>query len=297
MTEYPVGTAPDPTWTPPDLSLGVHRSPDGAVAYGNATAFNGALKGSLLVTEYSDGDDLLAVTLDGSGKPVRGLAIPDATHPSQALLFDNPLGLATDPSSGVVYVAEGQAESSSTAGQVTILAPSTSADAPPPTSLHVNFQPASVAAPAGYAADTGLSYNGVSGWQTTAGAPLDLAANTRIRHSSLSPDVVHDTQILMQAPVGSGNTTPGQYVAALATGTYALTVTVGDPTATNSVNEVVAQAGTPDAVVAIDHFVPTAGNYWQTRTVTVHVTNGQLVLSATGGSNTKLDAVVAVPSG
>ncbi|MBA3906168.1 MAG: hypothetical protein H0X35_05695, partial [Pseudonocardiales bacterium] len=44
--------------------------------------------------------------------------------------------------------------------------------------IHVNFQPAG-AAPAGYTADTGLAYNGTSGWQDTSGNPITMTGNTR----------------------------------------------------------------------------------------------------------------------
>ncbi|MDX6244759.1 MAG: hypothetical protein QOE76_2482 [Frankiales bacterium] len=161
--------------------------------------------------------------------------------------------------------------------------------------VHVNFQPASVTAPAGYTADVGTAYNGTTGWQTLAGAPLDLTPNTRVRHSAASPDVRYDTQLLMQAPSGSGNTTPGRWVTSLTNGSYDVTVAVGDPTATNSVDEIVAQPGTADAVTIINQYVPTSAAPWSTRTARVKVSGGQLVLSPAGGSNTKIDFVDAVP--
>src|SRR5438067_13042277 len=72
------------------------------------------------------------------------------------------------------------------------------AQAAAPSSLHVNFQPSGVAAPSGYTADTGAAYNGTSGWQTLTGSALDITANSRVRHSALSPDARYDTMILMQ---------------------------------------------------------------------------------------------------
>jgi hypothetical protein len=164
-----------------------------------------------------------------------------------------------------------------------------------PSAVHVNFQAASVAPPAGYTADTGVAYNGTTGWQTFAGAALDLTLNARVRHSALSPDERYDTQVLMQAPAGSGNTTPGQWVTALANGTYNVTVAVGDPTALNSVDEIIAQPGTAQATTIIDHYVPTSAAPWSTVTKVVTVTTGQLVLNPNGGSNTKIDFVDATP--
>ena len=163
------------------------------------------------------------------------------------------------------------------------------------TQLHVNFQATSAATPSGYTADTGVAYNGQTGWQTLAGAPLDLTANARVRHSAASRDVRYDTQVLMQAPAGSGNTTPGQWASALANGTYDVTVGVGDPTAFNSVDQVTAQPGTANAVTVVNQYLPSSAAPWATRTVRVTVTTGQLVLSPAGGSNTKIDFVDAVP--
>ena len=79
-----------------------------------------------------------------------------------------------------------------------VLVVSAPAHAAVPTALHVNFQPASVSAPAGYTKDTGVAFNGTSGWQTEAGAALDMTGNTRVRNSAQSPDVRYDTQVLMQ---------------------------------------------------------------------------------------------------
>ena len=175
------------------------------------------------------------------------------------------------------------------------LVATTPAAAAVPTSLQVNFQATGVTPPAGYTADTGAAYNGTSGWQTATGTPLDLSANARVRHSAQSPDVRYDTMVLMQAPSGSGNTTPGTWVSALANGTYDLTVAVGDPTAINSVYVITAQPGTAQATTVIDHYTPTAAAPWSTQTKRVTVANGQLVLSPTGGSNTKIDFMTAAP--
>ncbi|MDX6212851.1 MAG: hypothetical protein QOF82_1938, partial [Frankiales bacterium] len=163
-------------------------------------------------------------------------------------------------------------------------------------SLHVNFQPAG-AVPAGYTADTGVAYNGTSGWQDTSGNPISMTGNTRIRNSSASPDARYDTFLIMQLlPTSSGNPTPGRYVAALPNGSYDVTVGVGDVAATNSVDEITAQPGTADATTIIDHYVPTAASPFATATKRVTVSNGQLILDATGGSQTKIDFLDAVPA-
>lgn len=71
-------------------------------------------------------------------------------------------------------------------------APASAADG----GLHVNFQPAGTV-PTGYMAETGVAFNGTSGWTDTAGAPLDMTKNTRIRNSALSPDKRYDTDPIM----------------------------------------------------------------------------------------------------
>lgn len=196
------------------------------------------------------------------------------------------------------HVSPGRPAAAAVAASVlaaTALTVTAAAAATTPTSVHVNFQPATAAVPAGYTADTGKALAGGSGWEDAGGAPLDLTPNTRVRHSAASPDARYDTLLLMQAPAGSGTTTPGRWVAPLADGTYTVTVAVGDPTATNSVDELTAQPGTPDAVTLVDHFVPTSTTLWQTVTKQVTVSGGQLVLDPAGGSNTKIDYVDAVP--
>jgi len=162
--------------------------------------------------------------------------------------------------------------------------------------IHVNFQPAGPV-PAGYTADTGAAYNGTGGWTDTSGNPISMTGNTRIRNSAASPDARYDTYLIMQLlPTSSGNQTPGRYVATLPNGAYDVTVGVGDVAATNSVDEILAQPGTPDVTTIIDHYVPTAANPFSTATKRVTVSNGQLILDATGGSQTKIDFVDAVPA-
>jgi hypothetical protein len=161
--------------------------------------------------------------------------------------------------------------------------------------VHVNFQPASAPVPSGYVADTGAAFNGTSGWQSLTGSALDLTANTRDRNSSASPDQRYDTFIHIQAPSGTGTTTPGRWQYALPSGQYDVTVAAGDALATNSVHEITAEAGTANAVTLIDHFAPTSSQLWSTVTKRVTVSDGFLTLDPTGGTNTKLDFVDIIP--
>ena len=165
------------------------------------------------------------------------------------------------------------------------------------TSAHVNFQPATAPIPAGYTADSGAAFNGTSGWQTTTGTPLNLTANTRDRNNSASASQLYDTFIHMQAPIGSGTTTPGVWQHALNNGTYSVTVAVGESTATNSINQITAEPGGANSVVIINQFQPTTSARWSTATRQVTVSDGFLTLSPAGGTNTKLDFVDVVPVG
>ncbi|WP_432574777.1 Ig-like domain-containing protein [Kineococcus sp. SYSU DK005] len=296
VRQYPVGTRPDPQWQAPDLNLGVHRSANGLAEYRSAAAFGGKLRGSLLLTEYSNGDDLLAVSVDAAGKPTSFATVTDAATPGQRLVFENPLGVVADPVSGDVYVAEYLAETDLAAGRVTLLKPA-QVEQPSATSVAVSFGPASAAVPAGYTRDAGAPFDGRAGWLDTTGNPLDLRANTRLRSSAAAPDARYLSHVMLQAPAGSGTRTPGRWVTPLRDGLYDVTVAVGDPTALNSRHRVVAESGTADQAVVVDGYVPTAAAPWSTRTVRVRVSDGSLSLDATGGSNTKLDFVRVVPAG
>ncbi|GAB3603758.1 hypothetical protein GCM10027586_06960 [Kineococcus gypseus] len=290
VRQYPVGTQPEPGWRAPDLNLGVHRSANGVAEYRSGLAFNGALRGSLLVTEYSNGDDLLAVTLDAAGKPVSFAPVSDAATPGQRLVFENPLGVVTDPVSGDVYVAEYLEETDQAAGRVTLLKPA-QVNQPASTSVTISFGPASAPVPGGHNRDTGAPFDGRRGWMDLMGNPLDLRANTRVRSSAPAPDLRYTTHVMLQAPAGSGNTGQGRWATVLRNGTYDVTVAVGDPAALNSRHRVVAEGGTPDQVVLVPGYVPTAAAPWQTVTARVRVSDGALTLDATGGANTKLDFV------
>jgi glucose/arabinose dehydrogenase len=115
-TQYPVGTQPDPAWIKPMLNLHQHRSPDGVTEY-RSDAFAGALKGQLLLTEFANGDDLLALQLGEGGTRI-------ASVTQLATGFDNPIGVASDLA-GHIYVNEFGDETDGTGGQITLLQPTT----------------------------------------------------------------------------------------------------------------------------------------------------------------------------
>ena len=180
------------------------------------------------------------------------------------------------------------------------LAVATSAAAASPTSFHVNFGAQTTAAYPGYSLDYGLAYTDTTGqgWEAAAdGSALSLVGNGRERNLAASPDKRYDTQMQMQeTSTSSGVKTPGQWEHAIANGTYAVTVAVGDASATNSVDRITAEPGGSNAVVIINNFVPSAGDYFSTVTSNVTVSDGKLTLNPTGGTNTKIDYVDVVPA-
>ncbi|KAA1425031.1 choice-of-anchor D domain-containing protein [Mumia zhuanghuii] len=145
---------------------------------------------------------------------------------------------------------------------------------------------------------TGLTY----GWlgETTL-QPLDLSVggttgpgNGRWR-KSVQPDLRLDTFMHMQAddvPNFNGTPMPGRWELAVPSGTYAVTVAVGDP---NVGSDPEFHTLNVEGTKAIDAYAPTgaAGSATRHKTATVQVTvnDGRLTLDALGGTNTKIDYV------
>jgi hypothetical protein len=93
------GVAPLPNYQPPLMDLGPKKSADGIIEYRNASAFGGGLAGSLLITNYSLGDNITRVKLSANGTSVVS---------SQALTadtFKDPLPIVEGPD-GTLYVGE-----------------------------------------------------------------------------------------------------------------------------------------------------------------------------------------------
>lgn len=100
VSEYPVGTQPDPLWQPAIFNFGPHVSANGIIQY-HGRQFDGRLNGKLLVCRFNVGSDIICLGLDEHGNVnsvhsgiggLRGLA--------------NPLALAEDPLTGNLYIVE-----------------------------------------------------------------------------------------------------------------------------------------------------------------------------------------------
>jgi hypothetical protein len=291
VRQYPVGTRPDPGWRAPDLNLGVHRSANGAAQYLSGRAFGGELEGSYLLTEYSNGDDLLVVTLDDAGRPVGVASAGDAQRPGQRLIFENPLGVVTDPVTGVVYVAEYLGESNLAEGRVSVLTPSRT---DPTTPLaRVDFTTATGPVAAGYVRDSGAAWSTARGYgwvDEGTRAPLSLVGNGRVRASSASPDQRSDSLLMYQASAASAGavTARGTWEYAVANGRYQVSVGLGDATATNSTYAVTAERGQDGQKVVLAPWKPSSALKFVSATATVEVVDGRLTLDGVGGTNGKL---------
>ena len=97
---YPVGILPDKNWKGSVYNFSRNRSPDGALEV-KGPAFGGALKGYLLVVEYSAGDDLLALPIPAGGGPIdRNQVLQVASG------LSDPVDVTEDVTTGNLYVAQ-----------------------------------------------------------------------------------------------------------------------------------------------------------------------------------------------
>lgn len=119
---YPLGTQPDINWRGFAFDFNTNKSPNGAIEYRN-NAFNGSLKGKLLVVRYSQNDDIIVLTPGGTQQDIvsytEGVNVPGFSG------FVDPLDLTEDTATGNIYVSEYGGD-----GTITLLRPGTQ-QAPP----------------------------------------------------------------------------------------------------------------------------------------------------------------------
>ena len=156
--------------------------------------------------------------------------------------------------------------------------------------LQVNFGADTTAPISGYTLDYGLPYdaNRGYGWTDSAGVATSLVGNGRDR--GVAPDKRLDTLMQMQLKAGSvGVSTPGAWKAAIANGTYQVTIAAGDPSYTDSTHVIRVEGTT------VVNFTPTSTTTNATSSATVTVADGFLNVDAIGGTNTKINYLTAVP--
>ena len=267
--QYPVNVQPDAEYQQPILDLGLHRSANGIDEY-TSNVFGTTLRNRLLIAEYSNGDDIIAVS---------------PTNPSDKFqiatgLF-NPLDVKADPATGNVYVAEYGSDPEGEGGHITLLKPAPDSIRTPV--AKINFQAQTSTVPTGYSKDYGQGYEAARGFGWVAPGtttPRSLVGLGRDRNNANSNQLLDTFMHMQENPAGD-------WQVAVPSGSYDVTVAVGD--AGNAVNST--HAVRAESTVVIPPFTPTAANKFRTETARVDVTDGFLTLSATGGTNTKIDYV------
>ncbi|MCU1517081.1 MAG: hypothetical protein JWQ75_1802, partial [Pseudarthrobacter sp.] len=108
-TKYPAGTEADPDYRGIAYDFGFNKSPNGSIEYKSST-FGGQLKGRLLVTRFSNNNDLLFLQVDPTTGKVLGeqtsLGITGVPNSEIADVdgFNDPLEVVEDPNTGNLYV-------------------------------------------------------------------------------------------------------------------------------------------------------------------------------------------------
>ena len=101
---YPVGTPTEPNYRGYAYDFGANISPNGVIEF-RSDAFNGKLKGKLLVCRFSGGDDIMVLEPGQyTGEIIQvteGIKIPGLRRP-----FANPLDIIEDVQNGNLYISE-----------------------------------------------------------------------------------------------------------------------------------------------------------------------------------------------
>ena len=101
---YPVGTPTEPNYRGWAYDFGLNISPNGAIEY-KSNAFDGALKGKLMVCRFSGGDDIIVLEPGVANTDIiratEGIKVPGLRRP-----FSNPLDVIEDVSTGNLYLSE-----------------------------------------------------------------------------------------------------------------------------------------------------------------------------------------------
>ncbi|MFT2009756.1 Ig-like domain-containing protein [Pontibacter sp. 13R65] len=101
---YPVGTPKEPNYRGWSYDFGLNISPNGIIEY-KSNAFNGKLKGRLLVCRFSGGDDIIILQPGGTSQDIIG-AVTGSQIPGLRKPFANPLDIVEDVRTGNLYITE-----------------------------------------------------------------------------------------------------------------------------------------------------------------------------------------------
>ena len=109
--QYPVGVQPDAEYQRPIMDLGLHRSANGIDQY-KPNIFGSVMQGKLVIAEYSNGDDIIAVNPNN---------VTDRFQVASG--FFNPLDVRVSQGTGRIYVAEYGSDPEGAGGHITLLTP------------------------------------------------------------------------------------------------------------------------------------------------------------------------------
>ncbi|WP_242927388.1 Ig-like domain-containing protein [Pontibacter vulgaris] len=101
---YPVGTPKEPNFRGWTYDFGTNISPNGVIEY-KSNAFDGKLKGRILVCRFSGGDDIIVLQPGGTSKDIIG-AVLGSQIPGLRKPFANPLDIVEDVKTGNLYITE-----------------------------------------------------------------------------------------------------------------------------------------------------------------------------------------------
>ncbi|WP_242928455.1 efflux RND transporter periplasmic adaptor subunit [Pontibacter vulgaris] len=101
---YPVGTPKEPNYRGWSYDFGTNISPNGVIEY-KSNAFDGKLKGRLLVCRFSGGDDIIILEPGATSKDIVS-AVPGIQIPGLRKPFANPLDIVEDVITGNLYISE-----------------------------------------------------------------------------------------------------------------------------------------------------------------------------------------------
>ncbi|WP_036196277.1 malectin domain-containing carbohydrate-binding protein [Nocardioides aequoreus] len=165
--------------------------------------------------------------------------------------------------------------------------------------FRLNFTDAATTPAAGFLKDHGQAFTNTRGYgwvKPGTHETLNLVGNGRLRpvRNGVDVDIRQRGLMHMQGqdvtPPFDGIPTEGAWEAAVADGTYEVTVSVGDRPGANSVYDSqhsIVVEGEP----AIEAFQATAADEFETATVIVTVDDGRLTVDAGDGTNTKINFI------
>ncbi|WP_439882672.1 InlB B-repeat-containing protein [Pontibacter sp. MBLB2868] len=127
---YPVGTPTEPNYRGWSYDFGLNKSPNGVIEY-KSNAFNGKLKGKILVCRFSGGDDIMVLE-PGSVNPDIIRATEGSNVPGLRRPFANPLDVTEDVRNGNLYISEYFDGNGDGQPRITLLRASDTNTPPPP---------------------------------------------------------------------------------------------------------------------------------------------------------------------